>query len=174
MGMAEMKDLAPLNVRPASEDDLPGILAIYNDAVANTTAIWNESASDIEGRRSWLRERNGRGFPVLIAEENGSVAGYATYGDFRPHEGYRFTVENSVYVRSDLRGRGVASQLMAALIAEAEKRGMHAMIAGIEAGNLASIRLHERFGFREVARMPEVGRKFGRWLDLVLMQRMLG
>ncbi|MEQ8267126.1 MAG: N-acetyltransferase family protein [Parvibaculum sp.] len=162
-----------MNVRPAAEADLPGILAIYNDAVANTTAIWNETASDLEGRRVWLGERTGRGFPVLIAEENGSVAGYATFGDFRPHEGYRFTVENSVYVRSNLRGRGVARLLMAPLIAEAGKLGMHAMVAGIEAGNLASLRLHERFGFREVARMPEVGRKFGRWLDLVLMQRML-
>lgn len=168
-----MSKLASVDVRAATETDLAGILAIYNDAVANTTAIWNETASDLEGRRAWLGERTGRGFPVLVAEKKGEVAGYATFGDFRPHEGYRFTVENSVYVRSDLRGRGIASLLMAPLIAEAGKLGMHAIIAGIEAGNLASIRLHERFGFREVARMPEVGRKFGRWLDLLLMQRML-
>lgn len=169
-----MTSWASPSVRPANEDDLAGILAIYNDAVINTMAIWNETESDIEGRRSWLRERTGRGFPVLIAEENGSIVGYATFGDFRPHEGYRFTVENSVYVRNDLRRRGIAGLLMGPLIAEAGKLGMHAMIAGIEASNLASIRLHERFGFREVARMPEVGRKFGRWLDLVLMQRMIG
>lgn len=161
-------------VRPATEADLPGILAIYNDAVANTTAIWNETESTLEARRSWMAERTGRGFPVLVADDNGEVAGYATFGDFRPHEGYRFTVENSIYVRSDLRGRGIARALMPPLIAAAGKLGMHAMIAGIEAGNLASIRLHERFAFREVARMPEVGRKFDRWLDLVLMQKMLG
>ncbi len=97
-----------LSIRTATEADLPGILAIYNDAVANTIAIWNETLSNLEGRRTCWRERTGRGFPVIV-----------------------------------------------------------------EAGSLASIRLHERFGFREVARMPEVGQKFGRWLDLVPMQRMI-
>lgn len=163
-----------ISVRPARKSDLPGLLAIYNDAVANTTSIWNETLSDLEGRRKWLEEREAQGFPVLVAADEACVAGYATFGPFRPHEGYRQTVENSVYVRADLRGRGVAGLLMAPLIENAEALGMHAMIAGIEAGNLASIRLHERFGFREVARMPEIGRKFGRWLDLVLMQRMIG
>lgn len=90
------------------------------------------------------------------------------------HEGYRRTVENSVYVRADLRGTGIAGALMPSLIESAEKHGLHSMIAGIEAENRTSIRLHERFGFREVARMPEVGTKFGRWLHLVLMQRMIG
>jgi len=169
-----MRNLASLNVRAATETDLPGILAIYNDAVANTTAIWNETESTLEGRRNWMVERTGRGFPVLVADDNGEVAGYATFGDFRPFQGYRFTIENSIYVRKDLRGHGIAVALMKPLIEVAEKLGMHAMIAGIEAENLASIRLHERFGFREVARMPEVGRKFDRWLDLVLMQKMLG
>lgn len=163
-----------ISVRPARESDLPGLLAIYNDAVANTTSIWNETLSDLEGRRKWLEEREAQGFPVLVATDENGVAGYATFGPFRPHEGYRQTVENSVYVRGDLRGRGIAGLLMAPLIESAEALDMHAMIAGIEAGNLASIRLHERFGFREVARMPEIGRKFGRWLDLVLMQRMIG
>lgn len=163
-----------LSIRPAGEADLPAILAIYNDAVANTTAIWNETPSDLEGRRNWWRERAGAGFPVLVGETGGEVAGYATYGPFRPHEGYRHTVENSVYVREESRGKGVAAALMAALIDQARVDGFHVMVAGVEAGNLASIRLHERLGFREVARMPEVGRKFGRWLDLVLMQKMLG
>ncbi|MDO8837930.1 MAG: N-acetyltransferase family protein [Parvibaculum sp.] len=167
-----MNETAGVVVRPATEVDLPGILAIYNDAIANTTAIWNETPVDLENRRSWLRERQARGFPVLAAiNESGAVAGYATFGDFRPFQGYRFTVENSVYVRSDLRGLGIAGMLMPPLIEAAASLRMHAMVAGIEAGNLASIRLHERFGFREVARMPEVGRKFDRWLDLVLMQR---
>ncbi|MEQ8283718.1 MAG: N-acetyltransferase family protein [Parvibaculum sp.] len=169
-----MSAIPQVAVRAATDADLPGILAIYNDAVANTTAIWNETESTLEGRRSWMAERTGRGFPVLVADENGEVAGYATFGDFRPHEGYRFTVENSIYVRADRRGRGIAKALMPPLIKAAETLGMHAMVAGIEAENRASIRLHERFGFREVARMPEVGRKFDRWLDLALMQRMLG
>ncbi|MBX3504103.1 MAG: N-acetyltransferase [Parvibaculum sp.] len=165
---------ASISIRPAEEADLSSILAIYNDAVANTTAIWNETPSDLAGRRSWWQERTGAGFPVLVAAAAGEVAGYATYGPFRPHEGYRHTVENSVYVREDRRGKGIAAALMEALINEARTREFHAMVAGIEAGNLASIRLHERLGFREVARMPEVGTKFGRWLDLVLMQKMLG
>lgn len=164
---------APL-IRAAGEADLPAILAIYNDAVEHTTAIWNETKSDLEGRRTWWLEKTARGFPLLVAEAGGTVAGYATYGDFRPFQGYRFTVENSVYVRKDLRGNGIAAALMAALIEKASEQGLHAMVAGIEAGNTASIRLHERCGFREVARMPEIGFKFGRWLDLVLMQKMLG
>ncbi|MEX0840211.1 MAG: N-acetyltransferase family protein [Parvibaculum sp.] len=163
-----------MEVRTAQESDLPGILAIYNDAVANTTAIWNETDADLENRRLWVEERQGRGFPLLVADDSGAVAGYATFGDFRPHEGYRFTVENSIYVRGDLRRRGIAGTMMPPLIEAAARLGMHTMIAGIEAENLASIRLHERFGFHEVARMPEVGRKFDRWLDLVLMQKMLG
>lgn len=162
------------SIRHADDVDLPGIMTIYNDAVANTTAIWNETPSDLDGRRAWWRERTAQGFPVLVAVNEDGVAGYATFGPFRPHEGYRLTVENSVYVRTDLRGLGIAGLMMTPLIEAAEKLGLHAMVAGIEAGNRASIRLHERFGFREVARMPEVGTKFGRWLDLVLMQRMLG
>lgn len=162
------------SIRTAGEADLPAILAIYNDAVEKTTAIWNETLSDLEGRRTWWRERTARGFPVLVAKAGSEVAGYASYGDFRPFQGYRFTVENSVYVREDLRGKGVAAALMAALIEKAQGQGLHVMLAGIEAGNIASIRLHEGCGFREVARMPEVGFKFGRWLDLVLMQKMLG
>ncbi|HAC58419.1 N-acetyltransferase family protein [Parvibaculum sp.] len=162
-----------ISVRRAQESDLPGLLAIYNDAVANTTSIWNETLSDLEGRRKWLEERETQGFPVLVAEDTGGIAGYATFGPFRPHEGYRQTVENSVYVRGDRRRQGIAGLLMTQLIADAEQLGCHVMVAGIEASNLASIRLHERCGFHEVARMPEVGRKFGRWLDLVLMQRMI-
>ncbi len=165
---------AVVSIRAARETDLPAILAIYNDAVANTNAIWNETLSDLDGRRSWWRERTARGFPVLVAVAGGEVAGYASYGDFRPFQGYRFTVENSVYVRKELRGKGIAAALMDALLAEARKQGLHAMVAGIEAGNAASIRLHRRFGFSEVARMPEIGFKFGRWLDLVLMQKILG
>ncbi|MFN4354251.1 N-acetyltransferase family protein [Parvibaculum sp.] len=162
------------SIRASGEADLPDILAIYNDAVENTTAIWNETISDLEGRRTWWRERTARGFPILIAEAGGEVVGYGTYGDFRVYQGYRFTVENSVYVRKEMRRKGIAAALLAALIDAAEGQDLHVMVAGIEAGNTASIRLHERFGFREVARMPETGFKFGRWLDLVLMQKMLG
>ncbi len=161
---------APLTVRPATDTDLPAVLAIYNDAVANTTAIWNDNLVDLDNRRAWLDERTGKGFPVLVACLDGEVAGYASYGDWRMWDGYRHTVEHSIYVRSDLQRRGVGGALLAALIAAARAGGKHAMIAGIEAGNVASLRLHERFGFKAVGTFPQVGTKFGRWLDLTMMQ----
>lgn len=165
--------MASILIRAAMPDDLPGILAIYNDAVANTTSIWNENQADLENRRAWFMERTGAGFPVLVAVEAAEVLGYATFGPFRPHDGYRHTVENSIYVRNGQRRRGVGALMMPPLIEAARISGKHAIVAGIEAGNEPSLKLHARFGFRKVAHMPEVGRKFGRWLDLVLMQRLL-
>ena len=163
-------------IRPADSkrrEDVSGIAEIYNDAVLHTTAIWNDQVVNEENRRLWIEERTAQGFPILIAVENGDVLGYATFGQFRPHDGYRRTVENSIYVRGDQRRRGIAATLMAPLIAAARAYGAHTMIAAIEAENVASIRLHEHFDFREVGRLLEVGRKFDRWLDLVLMQKTL-
>ncbi|MGV8997965.1 MAG: GNAT family N-acetyltransferase [Parvibaculaceae bacterium] len=162
-------------VRVATPDDLSTITAIYNDAVRNTTAIWNEVEVDIANRRQWFDERTGRGFPVLVAVDGSDVPGsdvlgYATFGDFRPFAGYRHTVENSVYVRHDKRGQGIAAALMPALIDAARQSGKHMMIAAIEATNEASVKLHTRFGFAPVGHLPQVGQKFGRWLDLTLMQ----
>lgn len=160
-------------IRSATEADLPAILTIYNHAVAHTTAIWNETPSDLEGRRAWLRERQGRGFPILIADDAGQVVGYASFGDFRPFEGYRITCEHSVYVAQGARRRGMGTALVAALIEEARKLGKQAMVGAIDAANADSIGLHQKLGFVEVARMPGVGTKFGRTLDLVLMQKTL-
>jgi L-amino acid N-acyltransferase YncA len=160
-------------VRDAADADLAAILAIYNDAVVNTTAIWNETLGDLEGRATVLADRRARDFPFLVADEGGEVVGYASFGDFRPFEGYRHTVEHSVYVRHDRRGQGVGRTLMPPLIERAQALGKHVMVGGIEAGNVASIRLHESLGFVVVGRLPEVGFKFGRWLDLLFMQKML-
>lgn len=161
-------------VRDAAADDLPGILAIYNDAVAHTTAIWNDTPADLDNRRDWWRARVAGGHPVLVAvEEAGAVLGYASYGPFRPFDGYRQTVEHSVYVAEAARRRGVATALLAALEERARAAGMHAMIGGIAAENAASIALHQTLGFTETGRLPEVGRKFGRWLDLVFLQKIL-
>ena len=161
-------------VRPARPDDLPAILAIYNDAVVNTTAIWNDSLADLQNRKTWFESRAIQGYPVLVGEEAGAILGYASFGDFRAFDGYRFTVEDSVYVAPEARRRGIASALLAALIERATVIGKHVMVAGIAGDNEVSIRLHARHGFVETARMPEVGFKFGRWLDLVFMQRRLG
>jgi L-amino acid N-acyltransferase YncA len=160
-------------IREAGEADLPVILAIYNDAVRNTTAVWNDREVDIENRRALLLDRRARNFPFLVADEDGRVVGYASFGDFRPFDGYRHTVEHSIYVNRDFRRQGVGRALMPPLIEAARVLEKHAMIGGIDAANVASIRLHQKFGFVEVARMPEVGTKFGRWLDLVFMQKML-
>jgi phosphinothricin acetyltransferase len=160
-------------IRPATETDLPAILAIYNDAVARTTAVWNDQAVDLANRRAWYRVRVAEGFPILVAEEDALVVGYGSFGDFRPFEGYRFTVEHSVYVAEGVRRRGIASSLLASLEERARELGKHVMVAGIASDNEASIRLHDRFAFVETGRMPEVGFKFGRWLDLVLMQKRL-
>ena len=160
-------------IRDLADADLPALLAIHNAAVADTTAIWNDTPVDLADRRAFLAARRASGFAFLAAEIEGRLAGYASYGAFRPHQGYARTVENSVYVDAAFRGRGVARALMEALIAHAREDGMHVMVGGIEAGNGASIALHASLGFVETGRMPEVGRKFGRWLDLVLMQKTL-
>ncbi|SCB60919.1 phosphinothricin acetyltransferase [Rhizobium aethiopicum] len=157
-------------IRDAAEADLAAIRDIYNHAVEHTTAIWNETQVDLENRQEWMRARRARGFPVIIAEISGKVAGYASYGDWRPFDGYRHTVEHSVYVEKDCRGAGIGEALMRELIARAAAAGMHVMIAGIEADNTASIRLHEKLGFRIAGRFSEVGTKFGRWLDLTCME----
>ena len=160
-----------MQIRDAAARDIGGIAAIYNDAVANTTAIWNETVVDAANRSAWLAERTRQGYPVLVAvEDDGTVLGYASFGDWRAFDGYRHTVEHSVYVRGDRRRGGVGVALMTALIDRARALGKHAMIGGIEAGNAPSIRLHERLGFRQVGLLPQVGAKFGRWLDLAFLQ----
>ncbi len=162
-----------MEIRSAGTADLPSILAIYNDAVVNTTAIWNDDIVDLDNRRAWLSARESQGYPVFVAVEDGAVLGYGSYGDFRPFQGYRFTVENSVYVASAARGKGVGARLLEALVAHAGAAGKHVMIAAITAGNEASVRLHAHQGFVEKGRLGEVGFKFGRYLDLVLMEKRL-
>jgi phosphinothricin acetyltransferase len=160
-------------IRDATEADLPRILAITNDAILHSTAVWHLVPETLETRHAWFAARRARGFPVLVAEQDGAVAGFASYGDFRPFAGYAATVENSLYVDPAAQRRGVGLALLQGLVAHATAAGLHTMVAAIEAGNAASIALHARLGFTQVGRMPEVGRKFDRWLDLVLMQRML-
>lgn len=160
----------PTLIRDATETDLAAIRDIYNHAVEHTTAIWNETVVDLDNRREWFAMRRARGFPVLVAEKDGKIAGYASYGDWRAFEGFRHTVEHSVYVEKDHQGAGIGRELMTALIKRAGENGIHVMIAGIEAGNQASIALHEKLGFRNGGTFHEVGTKFGRWLDLTFME----
>jgi L-amino acid N-acyltransferase len=160
-------------LRMAEPADLVQIMAIYNHAVTETTAIWNDTPVDLDNRERWYADRIGRGFPILVAVNGPQVLGFASYGDWRAFDGFRGTVENSVYVAPDMQGQGVGRLLLTALIDAARVQGKHVMIAGIEAGNAGSIHLHESLGFRETARMEQVGQKFGRWLDLVFLQLQL-
>ncbi|MFT3690668.1 GNAT family N-acetyltransferase [Paenirhodobacter sp.] len=160
-------------IRDATPEDAAAIAAIYNDAVVHSTAIWNDVQVDAANRVAWMQARQEQGLPVLVLEEAGEVTGYASYGPFRAFDGYRETVEHSVYIRTDRRGGGRGRALMEQLLAYARARGLHVMVAAIEAGNAPSIALHRKLGFEDIGVMPQVGQKFGRWLDLALLQIVL-
>src|SRR5690349_690377 len=164
-----------LLIRAATADDIPAITAIYDQAVRHGTASFEldpPDAAEMARRHQALVEA---GFPYLVAEADGAVAGYAYAGPYRPRPAYRFSVEDSVYVAPELHRRGVGRALLDRLIGEAEQRGLRQMIAVIgDSAQLPSIELHRAAGFRLIGAIENVGFKFGRWLDTVLMQRALG
>ena len=153
--------------------DLGRIVEILNEAIANTTAVWSLEPTTLQVRRAWLTERQAGGFPVLAALSDARIVGFAAFGPFRPWAGYAATVEHSIYVEPAAQGQGVGQALLAALISRAGLLGVHVMVAGIEAANIASIAIHAKAGFEQTGRLREVGRKFDRWLDLVFMQKVL-
>jgi phosphinothricin acetyltransferase len=166
--------VSPL-IRAATEADIAAITAIYAAEVRDFVNTYEYDAPD---QAEMLRRMQGvveAGYPYLVATVDGQVAGYAYASSFRARIGYRFTVENSVYVAAGLQGKGIGSALLHRLIAECESRGFRQMVAVIgEASNAGSIRLHERLGFRRIGTFPGIGLKHGRWLDTVFMQRALG
>lgn len=162
-----------IEVRDATEGDLEAFLAIYNDAVANTTAVFDLEPRTMEVQRNWFAAKRVAKMPVLSAIADGVVVGFASYGIYRPWAAYLYSVENLIYVAPDRRGAGVGTALLGPLVERARTEGYHTMIAGIEATNAASVKLHARFGFVEAGLFREVGRKFDRWLDLVFLQKML-
>lgn len=160
-----------MQIRDAMPSDAEGIMAIYNHAVAHTTAIWNDTLVDAANRRQWMSDRLAMGCPVLVAvDAQQQVLGYASFGPWRAFDGFRHTVEHSVYVHPDRHGQGLGKALMQALIERAKALRKHVMVAAIEAGNTPSIRLHQQLGFEQTGLMPQVGTKFGRWLDLAFLQ----
>lgn len=159
----------PLTIRRATETDVAAITAIYNEAGVGTTASYDLAPVSEADRAEWLAAKRRRQFPVLVAEDEGAVVGFASYGTFRDKAGYDFTVEHSVYVTAQRQSGGVGRMLMTALIDYARGHGVHVMVGAIDAANAGSIRFHEQFGFVESGRLLEVGRKFGLWLDVVLM-----
>lgn len=166
--------MTAFDVRAATLADMPQILAIYNDIIATSTAVYSLEPTSLEERAAWFLARTQAGYPVLVASGSDGVAGFATFGEFRgAWPGYRYSVEHSVHVRAEQRGQGVGTRLMHELVRIARSMDKHVMIGGIDAANLGSLRMHERLGFERVACFREVGRKFDRWLDLVFMQRLL-
>jgi len=159
-----------MRIRDATKSDVPAILGIYNDVVTNTTAIYDERPSTLEDRQAWFEARS-KNFPVLVGELNGEVVGFSTFGEWRSRWGYRFTVEHSVHVRADCRGKGFGRQLIEVLFPRAAAMNVHMMIAHIDSAAVASLRLHEKLGFKNVGTFREVGKMRGGWLSVVAMQK---
>ena len=135
--------------------------------------LYDLEAVSLATRLAWFDHKGAAGWPVLVLEDAGKIIGWATYGPFREKPGYAGTVEHSVYVRDGLRGAGLGTLLMTALIADARARGFHVMVGGVDAENAGSLAFHARLGFVQVAHFREVGRKFGRWLDLAFVELLL-
>jgi L-amino acid N-acyltransferase YncA len=160
-------------VRDARPTDARDICDVYNDAVLNTTAVFDDAPRTLEAQSSWLAAKAAQALPVLVADEGGRVVGYCSFGPFRPWPAYLHTVENAIYVAPDRRGAGIGTLMLEPLLRRARQRNVHAVVAGITADNQASLRLHTRFGYTQVAHFREVGRKFDRWLDLVFLELLL-
>ncbi len=163
-----------MHVRRATRADLSDIHDIYNDAVSNTTASYDYEPRPFEDRITWFETHEEHGLPMFVAEdERQQILGWSSLSRYHDRKGYQFTVENSVYVAAAHRGRGVGKLLMPPLVESAQALGLRAIIAAIDAENKISIRLHEQFGFVQVGHFKQVGFKFGRWLDVVYLERLL-
>ncbi|RZJ71022.1 GNAT family N-acetyltransferase [Flavobacterium sp.] len=165
--------MTTFSIREATLNDVQGVLDIVNHAIAHTTANYNYDPQTIEAQLQWFGEKQQKTFPVFVADHDGKVVGFSTYGTFREKTGYRFTVEHSVYVADGFSGKGIGRKLLETLIAKAKEQGFHTMIGGIDASNEDSIAFHRKFGFVECGVIRESAFKFDRWLDLLFMQLLL-
>ncbi|PUZ24397.1 phosphinothricin acetyltransferase [Chitinophaga costaii] len=163
----------PVIIRSATPADLPAILDITNEAILHTTAIYDYAPRSMAAQEAWWQDKQATGMPVIVAELEGQTIGFGSYGRFRPKEGYKYSVEHSIYLAAHYRGQGIGSTLLRELMALAVAQGLHTMVAGIDAANESSIAFHKKYGFVEVGRLPQVGFKFERWLDLVFLQKIL-
>jgi phosphinothricin acetyltransferase len=157
----------------ACEQDLTQILDIYNEVIRNSTAVFSSEEYTPARGAAWWEGKRERGFPLLVARDSSGISGFGTFGEFRSWPGYSHSVEHSVHVRADCRGRGVGRALVIALLGRATEMGKHVMLAGIDADNAVSIGLHASLGFTRAGHFREVGFKYGRWLDLIIMQCIL-
>lgn len=159
-----------IRIRDAELPDFEAITTIYNDVLLHGTAIYNEHPASLAERIQVWRERLEQRYPTIVVEVGGQVRGYASFGNFRQWPGYRYTVEGSIHLACNARGRGLGTALLTELVERARGIGKHMMVAGVDSSNTASLRFLERFGFQEAGVLREVGYKFGRYLDLVLLQ----
>lgn len=157
-------------IREAGEKDLKDILEIYNDAILNTTAIYAYKIQTLEDKKQWYEKKKQDGYPLLVFEEKDKVVGFATFGPFREWPAYKYTIEHSIYVHKDYRSQGIATKLMKEIIEIANKREYATLVAGIDAANEASIKIHEKIGFKYSGTVTKAGFKFGKWLDLAFYQ----
>lgn len=162
-----------IDIRAARTADLDFIRKVLNHEILHATSVYDETPRTASQMAQWWRQKQQRREPILLAWRQNQPLAYATYGAFRPWEGFRYTVEHSIYTTSEARGTGVGHALLEALITAARQQQIHCMMAGIDGENKGSYAFHARHGFKEVGRLPQVGRKFGRWLDLIFMQKML-
>lgn len=167
--------LSSLTIRPVQWTDVAAITAMYGYNVTHGTASWEYTAPDEAEMRNRIQNILSQGYPYFVAELDGSVVGYTYASSYRPRVGYRYVVENSIYVTNALHRQGVGRSLLHRLIDACTEQGFRQMVAVIgDSQNQASIRLHQAVGFTQVGFLPNTGFKFGRWLDLVLLQRSLG
>lgn len=162
-----------MKIREALKEDLPVILEIMNDAILNSTAIYDYNVRTTEYINNWFEKKHTESLPVIVGELEGKTIGFGSYGIFRAFDGYKYSAEHSIYIAKGFRGMGRGGELLQKLIVLAKEQGFHTLIAGIDADNEGSCKFHSKFGFVEVGRFREVGYKFDRWLDLVFMQLLL-
>ena len=160
-----------MEIRAAAISDAAGIAGLINREIRTGLAIWRYAERPESEIAALLSDRITAGQAVYVAAADGLIAGWAGYGPFRSGEGYRHTMEHSVHIAPAYQRRGLATRLMQQLVAHADKADVHSLIGAVEASNSASLALHKKLGFSEVGRLPEIGRKFDQWLDLVLVQR---
>ncbi|MFM6940781.1 MAG: N-acetyltransferase family protein [Candidatus Planktophila sp.] len=160
-------------IRDAVESDISAITEIFNSVIDSSNSVYREERVPESERTAWFHEKRDHGFPIIVAEADGLVIGYGGYGTFRAAQGYRLTVEHTIHINEAHRGKGLGKTILAELIKRATDAGFHIMIGAIDSGNESSIKLHEKFGFTECARIKEVAIKHSQYLDLVFVEKFL-
>lgn len=162
-----------IKILPATTQHLPGILNIVNHNILHSTAVYDYDVKTLPDMEQWLQDKHAANFPVIVAMHNDTVTGYGSYGTFRFKEGFKYTVEHSVYVAEGYTGKGIGNALLAELILQAKNQKLHCMVGCIDAANVGSIAFHKKFGFTEAGILKQSGYKFNQWLDLLFMQLLL-